>query len=52
MAGTRTKVKIRCRRCGERFVLKSKWEKGRVETGFRQCVCDNDRDFDIEYEDY
>ena len=48
----RTKVKIRCKQCGERFVLKGKREKGKVETGFRMCLCNNDRDFEIEYEDY
>jgi hypothetical protein len=48
----RTKVKIRCKMCGERFVLKGKRDKGKVETGFRQCLCNNDRDFEIEYEDY
>ncbi|MDF2924362.1 MAG: hypothetical protein K0R57_3276 [Paenibacillaceae bacterium] len=48
----RTKVRIYCRQCGERFILKGKREKGRVETGFRQCLCSNEHDFEIEYEDY
>lgn len=52
MNAMRTKVKIRCKQCGERFTLKGKREKGRVETGFRQCICSNERDFEIEYQDY
>lgn len=52
MAVTRTKVKIRCKHCGERFTLKGRRDKGKVETGFRRCLCDNERDFDFEYEDY
>ncbi|MEF3301839.1 hypothetical protein [Paenibacillus sp. GYB003] len=48
MIGTRVKVSIRCKRCGERFVLRGKQEKGRIETGFKQCLCNNQADFDIE----
>jgi hypothetical protein len=44
----RVKVSIRCRRCGERFVLRGKREKERVETGFKQCLCDNTHEFDID----
>jgi formylmethanofuran dehydrogenase subunit E len=44
----RIKVSIRCRRCGERFVLRGKREKGKVETGFKQCLCDNANEFDID----
>lgn len=48
MSITRVKVKIRCRQCGEKFVLKGKREKGKIETGFRQCICSNEYDFEIE----
>lgn len=44
----RVKVRIRCKQCGERFVLRGKREKGRVETGFKQCLCSNENDFEIE----
>ncbi|WP_165842205.1 hypothetical protein [Paenibacillus xerothermodurans] len=44
----RFKVTIRCKQCGERFVLKAKRDKGRIDTGFRQCICSNETDFDIE----
>lgn len=44
----RVKVAIRCKQCGERFILRGKREKGRVETGFKRCICDNDRDFHFE----
>ncbi|MFD0867755.1 MULTISPECIES: hypothetical protein [Paenibacillus] len=48
----RVKVSIRCKACGERFVLKGNREKGRIETGFKRCLCDNERDFDIDILDY
>lgn len=51
MSTTRVKVKIRCRLCGEKFVLKGKKEKGKIETGFRQCICSNEQDFEVETED-
>jgi formylmethanofuran dehydrogenase subunit E len=45
----RVKVYIRCRKCGETFILRGVRDaKGRVETGFKRCVCDNEEDFDIE----
>lgn len=50
MSDTRVKVTIRCRHCGERFVLRGRKEKERVETGFKQCLCNNRDDFDIETE--
>jgi hypothetical protein len=48
MTGMRFKVTIRCQMCGERFVLKGKREKGKIETGFKQCICGNDLDVQIE----
>lgn len=45
----RIKVHIRCRNCGETFILRGVRDlKGHVETGFKKCLCDNDHDFDIE----
>lgn len=44
----RVKITIRCKRCGEKFVLRGKREKGRIETGFKQCLCDNRDDFSVE----
>ncbi|EGK14051.1 hypothetical protein HMPREF9374_0435 [Desmospora sp. 8437] len=41
MEGRRYLVKIRCKECGEYFLLKGSMKKGRVETGFKQCICDN-----------
>lgn len=46
----RVKVSIRCNRCGERFVLRGKKEKGRIETGFKKCLCDNEYDFHVNEE--
>jgi hypothetical protein len=40
-------VTIECRQCGERFILKGKLRKGKVETGFKRCLCDNETDFEI-----
>jgi hypothetical protein len=45
---SRVKVAIRCRRCGEKFVLRGKKDKGRIDTGFKRCLCDNEHDFDVE----
>jgi hypothetical protein len=44
----RVKVRIHCRRCGENYVLKGIRIKGRVDTGFKRCLCDNERELDIE----
>lgn len=44
----RVKVRIRCKQCGERFVLRGKKERGKIETGFKQCICDNRDRFEIE----
>jgi ribosomal protein L37E len=46
----RIKVAIRCNRCGDRFVLRGKKEKGCIDTGFKKCLCDNDHDFLIDEE--
>lgn len=52
MKKERLKVYIRCNQCGERFVLRGiKNGKGQLGTGFRQCLCDNERDFLIRSED-
>ena len=45
----RTKVTIRCKECGETFILRGRREaNGKIETGFRRCLCDNDQHFMIE----
>ncbi len=45
----RVKIHIRCRKCGEVFILRGVRDvRGHVETGFRRCLCDNDNEFDIE----
>jgi len=46
----RVKVVIRCNRCGEKFVLRGRREQGRIDTGFKMCLCSNTADFDIEEE--
>lgn len=43
-------VEIMCRRCGELYKLKGKMRKGRLETGFKRCLCDNENDFEIRKE--
>jgi DNA-directed RNA polymerase subunit RPC12/RpoP len=47
----RVKVVIRCNQCGERFFLRGKKDKNLIETGFKQCLCDNDQDFHIMTDD-
>lgn len=49
-AHVRVKVTIRCKCCGEKFILRGKREKGRIETGFKQCICDNRDAFHIDEE--
>ncbi len=45
----RVKVHIRCRKCGETFILRGVRDpRGHIETGFKRCLCDNEEDFDIE----
>jgi DNA-directed RNA polymerase subunit RPC12/RpoP len=44
------KVMIHCNQCGERFILKGRMKKGKLETGFKRCLCDNDTDFEIRTE--
>ncbi|USG63540.1 hypothetical protein NDK47_15290 [Brevibacillus ruminantium] len=47
----RTKVTIRCNVCGEKFTLRGRKEpSGEVDTGFKQCLCNNDRHFMIHEE--
>ncbi|MBE3596158.1 MAG: hypothetical protein IMW86_03835 [Hydrogenibacillus sp.] len=44
----REKVRIRCNRCGEVYILRGRRSKnGEIETGFVQCVCGNTDDFTI-----
>lgn len=45
----RVKVHIRCCHCGESYILRgTRNYKGKIDTGFKRCLCDNERDFDIE----
>ena len=48
----RVKVTIRCNVCGETFTLRGRREpNGQIETGFRQCLCDNNQHFLIQESD-
>ncbi|MCF6093516.1 hypothetical protein L1765_05885 [Microaerobacter geothermalis] len=48
MVKERLKVTIRCNKCGERYTLRGTVTKGgKLETGFKRCLCDNDKDFKI-----
>jgi formylmethanofuran dehydrogenase subunit E len=46
----RIKVTIRCNRCGEKFTLRGRKERDRIDTGFKMCLCNNAADFEIEEE--
>jgi hypothetical protein len=50
MSNRRVKVTIRCNRCGEKFTLRGRKERGRIDTGFKMCLCNNAADFLIEEE--
>ncbi|MBM7588683.1 hypothetical protein [Brevibacillus fulvus] len=44
----RAKVTIQCNVCGEKFTLRGRrGQEGRIETGFKQCLCNNDQHFNI-----
>lgn len=45
---SRIKVSIRCKNCGEKFILRGKREKGRIETGFKRCLCNNTEAFEVQ----
>lgn len=47
MTDSRVKVIIRCLQCGEKFTLRGRKQRERIETGFKQCLCSNTDDFDI-----
>lgn len=52
MKNERLKVYIVCNQCGERFILRGKKDgKGQLGTGFKQCLCDNEKDFSVRSED-
>lgn len=51
MSKPRLRVKIRCRICGESYSLRGKREKGKMQTGFKQCLCGNDAIFDVKVDD-
>lgn len=51
MTNSRVRVSIRCQQCGERFVLRGKKDKGKINTGFKQCICNNETDFDVKVDD-
>ncbi|MFS1512320.1 hypothetical protein VQL36_07800 [Chengkuizengella sp. SCS-71B] len=46
----RVKVTIRCQSCGERYILKGRRAEGKVDTGFKKCLCNNDSNFEVQYE--
>jgi hypothetical protein len=48
MITPRVKVRIQCKQCGEHFVLRGSRNKEKVDTGFKRCLCDNERELDIE----
>lgn len=48
MEEARVKVTIRCNVCGEKFVLRGRRERGIIDTGFKQCICNNRYDLEIE----
>lgn len=48
MNNPKMKVSIHCKHCGEKFILRARKNKGKLNTGFKRCVCDNDEDFELE----
>jgi hypothetical protein len=49
MGKDRVKVFIRCKHCGESYILRGTVDRGgHVITGFKRCLCDNETDFETE----
>lgn len=46
----RYRVMIHCRKCGERYFLRGRMKNGKIETGFKRCLCDNETEFEIKSE--
>ncbi|MCD8500494.1 MAG: hypothetical protein LRY71_00925 [Bacillaceae bacterium] len=45
----RYKVTIRCKECGEKFILRGKKAaNGSFETGFKRCVCGNEEHLEVD----
>ncbi|MFD2115988.1 hypothetical protein ACFSTH_04480 [Paenibacillus yanchengensis] len=44
----RTKVMIRCNLCGEKYILRGRRIDQTIDTGFKQCICDNTEDLHME----
>jgi hypothetical protein len=47
MSNPRVKVIIRCKQCGEKFTLRGRKDKDKIDTGFKMCLCSNASDFEI-----
>ncbi|WP_169728847.1 hypothetical protein [Aneurinibacillus terranovensis] len=44
----RYKVTVYCNQCGERYILRgNRLKTGEIETGFKQCICNNESKFHI-----
>lgn len=43
----RIKVRITCKVCGEHFILRARKEGAKLDTGFKQCLCNNTDYFEI-----
>jgi hypothetical protein len=43
-------VRITCNQCGEHYILKGRLRKGKVETGFKSCLCNNRENFEVRQE--
>jgi hypothetical protein len=49
MRKDRVKVFIRCKLCGESYILRGSLVRGgHIFTGFKRCLCDNETEFETE----
>ncbi|TWI52850.1 hypothetical protein [Halalkalibacter nanhaiisediminis] len=49
MAEDRYRVVIRCKECGEKYILRGRRnDDGEYETGFKRCVCGNDEGLNVD----
>lgn len=45
---SRIKVIIRCKVCGEKYILRGHKDKVNYDTGFKMCICDNSNELEFE----
>ncbi|MBU9723975.1 MULTISPECIES: hypothetical protein [Bacillaceae] len=49
MSKARYKITIRCGSCGEKYILRGRQnQEGGYDTGFKKCVCGNEKKLNVD----